>query len=184
MPPIVKISREMVIEAGYRIADESGIDSVNCRSIAVLLGCSTQPVFSRFPHMEELKRAVFEYACGQIEQYILSENDNILERSLIVLADVARNHKNIYKLVYLSDYCSENSFMEDRMKYETNRIILKEIEERYSLSEEKAIDTFERISLLNHGIDTVIATTTMDYPDEQIISMVRHSLEEAVAKKA
>ena len=46
MPPKISTTKEMIIEAGYSIADEEGIGQVNCRAIAKKLGCSTQPVFN------------------------------------------------------------------------------------------------------------------------------------------
>ena len=91
-----------MIEAGYGIADEEGIDQVNCRAIAKKLGCSTQPVFSRFPNMDELKEEVFNYACDELERSIAEWLNNIedclpVEVTVTVLADLARNHKNLYQ---------------------------------------------------------------------------------------
>ena len=34
MPPKISTSKEMIIEAGYSIADEEGIGQVHCRAIA------------------------------------------------------------------------------------------------------------------------------------------------------
>ena len=100
MPPKITTSKEMIIEAGYGIADEEGIDQVNCRAIAKKLGCSTQPVFSRFPNMDELKEEIFKYACDRLEKSISDRIENgtessILDISVTVLADLARNHKNL-----------------------------------------------------------------------------------------
>lgn len=39
----------------------------------------------------------------------------------------------------------------------------------------------ERISLLVHGIATLIATSNIQYTDEQIISIVEKTLEDIVA---
>lgn len=178
MPPKVRITREMIVESGYQIADEKGIENVNCREIAKRLGCSTQPVFSRFPSMEELKQTVFTYACDQLEKKILSEQSQILRKSLVTLADLARNHKYIFSLIYLSDFCSDSTFIEERIKFETNRQIRQEIMDNYHVSQERATDVLERVSLFVHGINTVIATSGMDYPDEKIIHMVEQFLAE------
>ncbi|MDO5126155.1 MAG: hypothetical protein Q4D54_00215 [Eubacteriales bacterium] len=69
--------------------------------------------------------------------------------------------------------------METRMGYKTNRMILEELISEYSLSKEKAMDMYERIGLLFHGITTVIATTKMDYADEVILKMIRQTIEDA-----
>jgi AcrR family transcriptional regulator len=181
MPPKITTSKEMIIEAGYTIADEEGIGQVNCRAIAKKLGCSTQPVFSRFPNMDELKVEVFDYACDKLEKSIAnrlesSKDHSLLEVSVIVLADLARDHKNLYKLIYLSDFRSEKSFLEEREKYLTNKLIIKELIDRYNIDAKRVEGIFERISLLVHGICTVIATTTMDYSNEQVIRIVNDEL--------
>lgn len=181
MPPILKISTEMVVEAALSLADKIGIEGVNCRAVAAEIGCSTQPVFSRFPNMEELKTAVFHLACNRIEEKILSEEENHLEKAVLVLSDLARNHKNLFKLVYLSDYCSKASFVETRMSYTTNQLLFQELKEAHSFTDEKASELFERIELLVHGIMTVIATTNMDYPDEKILDMVQQTINDAAS---
>jgi len=185
MPPKITTSKEMIIEAGYAIADENGIGQVNCRAIANKIGCSTQPVFSRFPNMDELKEEVFRYACEMLEKSIADslEKDNqrsLMETSVIALANLARDHKNLYRLIYLSDFRSEKSFLEEREKYETNRLIMKEIMDKYQIDSKQVEGIFERISLLTHGICTVIATTTMNYSNEQVIGIVNDALMDAV----
>ena len=184
MPPQIATSKEMIIEAGYVIADEEGIDQVNCRAIAKKLGCSTQPVFSRFPNMEKLKEEVFKYACDRLEKSISDRIENstessILEISVTVLADLARNHKNLYKLIYLSDFRSEKTFLEEREKYQTNKLILQELTDKYKINPERAEGIYERTSLLVHGVCTVIATTAMNYSNEQVLKIVNDELADA-----
>ena len=184
MPPKIITSKEMIIEAGYNIVDEEGIGQVNCREIAKRLGCSTQPVFSRFPNMDELKEEVFKYACDKLQKSIAdglesSKENSFLETSVTVLADFARDHKNLYKLIYLSDFRSEKSFLEEGEKYLTNRLIIKELIDIYNIDPERVEGIFERSSLLIHGICTVIATTTMDYSNEQVVKIVKDELMDA-----
>ena len=184
MPPKIITSKEMIIEAGYNIVDEEGIGQVNCREIAKRLGCSTQPVFSRFPNMDELKEEVFKYACDRLEKSISDRIENstessILDISVTVLADLARNHKNLYKLIYLSDYRSEKSFLEEQEKYMTNRLIQNELIDRYNIDSERVEGVFERSSLLVHGICTVIATTAINYSNEQVLKIVNDELADA-----
>lgn len=188
MPPKVKISKEMIIEAGYTIAENEGIDQVNCRAIAAHLGCSTQPVFSRFPNMEELKLDVFNYSAEKLEADIArglenNQDQSIIAVSVLTLARLAREQKNLYKLIYLSDFRSEKSFLEEREKYQTNKLILQELMEKYSIDSDRIEGVLERLSLLVHGICTVIATTTMEYSDEQVMRIVNEALMDAVYRE-
>ena len=185
MPPKIRTSKEMIVEAGYKIADKNGIDQVNCRAIAAELGCSTQPVFSRFPNMDELKEEVFHYACDKLEQSIFDQyegekTDSIIETSVVVLTEMARKHRNLFKLIYLSDFRSENTFVEEREKYRTNKCIIQEFIDKYGLDYDRAENIFERISLLTHGICTVIATTNMNYTNEQVLGIVMDTVNDSI----
>ena len=181
MAPKLKVSKEMIICAGYEIADREGIENVNCRALATKIGCSTQPVFSRFPNMDELKEEVFIYACNRLEQSIFekSESDknlSYIEAAVIVLAEIAREHSNLYKLIYLSDFRNERTFLETREKYPTNKRILQELINNHKLDNARAEIVFERLSLLCHGVCTVMATTTLNYTDEQVLKIINETL--------
>ena len=122
----------------------------------------------------ELKEEVFNYACDKLEQSIAdrlknSEGCSLIEVAVTVLADMARDHKNLYKLIYLSDFRSEKTFLEEREKYQTNKLIIRELIDKYKIDPKRVEGIFERVSLLVHGICTVIATTTMNYSNEKVI---------------
>ena len=51
--------------------------------------------------------------------------------------------------------------------------------DKYSFDPKRVEGIFERVSLLVHGICTVIATTTMDYSNEQVIRIVNDELTDA-----
>ena len=56
MPPKAKITREMIIDAGFEVAREFGIEAVNARTVSEKLGCSTQPVMYHFKTIEDMKK--------------------------------------------------------------------------------------------------------------------------------
>ena len=62
MPPKVKTTKEMIINAAFEITRKIGIDAVNAKSVANYLKCSTQPVMYNFATIEELKLIVFDKA--------------------------------------------------------------------------------------------------------------------------
>lgn len=70
MPAIKKISREEIIEAAVDVLREGGVDSINARSVAKKLGCSTQPIYLSFQNMEELKACMSERAVAMHTQHV------------------------------------------------------------------------------------------------------------------
>ena len=57
-----KITKEMILEAAYELLDQAGIGAVAIKSIAAVLGCSTQPISWQFGSMTELKKELYFYA--------------------------------------------------------------------------------------------------------------------------
>ena len=62
MPPRAKYTREEITEIALGIVAESGVESLNARSLAEAMGTSTRPIFTAFRNMEELESAVRESA--------------------------------------------------------------------------------------------------------------------------
>ena len=76
MPPKVKITREDIIKTAFLLVKEKGEQGINARAIATALDCSTQPLFSNFATMDELREAVtsaaYEHYLGFIKNEVTS----------------------------------------------------------------------------------------------------------------
>ena len=59
MPPKARITKEMILDTVLDLTRKQGFESVNARSIAAQLRCSTQPIFTCYANMEEMKRGIF-----------------------------------------------------------------------------------------------------------------------------
>ena len=71
MPPKAKISKEMILNTVLKITRESGFETVNARSIANKLQCSTRPIFTCYENMEELKKEFLTFAYEYYKQYVI-----------------------------------------------------------------------------------------------------------------
>jgi AcrR family transcriptional regulator len=182
MPPKQRITKEMIMEASLSLVREGGIESVNSRAVAAKIGCSTQPVFSQYPTMEDLRQAIHDYGCEEFEQTILAEKDSIdfLKKSCIALIQLARNDKNVFSLIFLSTYCAGSEFQLSRMNYKTNQLLLSSLIKNYSLTNEEALNILERLSLLVHGIASIIATTNAVYSDTQAWFIINQTFNDMI----
>ena len=57
MPPKMRITKDHIIRTAVELVRENGADALNARAIAASLDCSTQPVFSNFATMDDLRKA-------------------------------------------------------------------------------------------------------------------------------
>ena len=70
MPPKQRITRDMILDQSFAMFEREGMDAVNARSIAKALNCSTQPIFSYFSGMEDLKKALDQRAWDSFEESV------------------------------------------------------------------------------------------------------------------
>ena len=66
----------MIIDATFEIIRNTGVETVNARTISKKLNCSTQPVMYHFKTIDELKRAVYEKSDEYHSAYIMDIHSN------------------------------------------------------------------------------------------------------------
>ena len=158
MPPKVKITKEDIIDTAVDIVRNSGAEAINARNIAAVLNCSTQPVFSNFSTMEELRLAVVEKADMLCQEYITEEIERgefpEYKASGMAYIRFAKEEKELFKLLYMRDRSNETAPKESKLNDEMNDIVCKNT----GLSEDEAkLFHFEMWAFV-HGIAVMLAT--------------------------
>ena len=164
MPPKVKITKEDLINAAVALVRESGEEAINARTVAAALQCSTQPIFSNFATMEELRSAVIKAAFGLylgfIEEEVKGGKYPRYKAFGMAYIRFAQEEKALYRLL----------FMRDRTGEEITPTV--DFEESARMIQEANGVTAERARLMHlelwscvHGIGTMLATSflTLDW---------------------
>ena len=60
MPPKIRISKNFIEENALGFVRQYGVEALNARTLANYLRCSTQPIFSNYSSMDELKQVVLK----------------------------------------------------------------------------------------------------------------------------
>ena len=107
MPPKVKITKEDIINAGIEIIRKEGEVSINARSIASHLNCSTQPIFSNFSSMEELQNEIIMCAHKIYLSFLESEakSGKYPQYKAFGMAYIrfAKEETNLFKMLFMCD---------------------------------------------------------------------------------
>lgn len=107
MPAVKKVSREEIVEAALEVVRDGGFSTVNARSVAKKLGCSTQPIYFSFRNMDELKAALIERAAQMHEQRVRDSlrahegNDNRYSSYGMGFVQFAAEEKQLFRWLYL-----------------------------------------------------------------------------------
>lgn len=168
--PKAKITREMVINAAFETARETGAENVNARSVAARLGCSTQPVMYHFARIEELKRAVYEKADRYHTEYLM----NVGEPEVVMLG-IGLNYirfaicePNLFRFLFQSGYAVGNSLIE-MVDSEELKPILDMMSGTMKMPFEQTKEVFVTIAMFAHGYASIIANNSLEY-DEQLVA--------------
>lgn len=165
MPPKIKITREMIITAGFEQVRESGIESVNARTIAKRLQCSTQPVLYSFRTIEEIKRAVYEKADAFHTEYLMNiRDDDVMLGIGLNYIRFAKNEPNLFRFLFQSGYAKGHSFLE-MIDAEDTKPILDAMSRAMSSTEEKTKEIFLTLAMFAHGYASIIANNSLEFDE-------------------
>ena len=111
MPPRIKITKDEIINTAVGIVRMSGAQAINARNIASLLNCSTQPIFSNFAPMDELRLAVVQKADMLCQGYMQLEVESgkfpPYKANGMAYIRFAKEERELFKLLYMRDRSNE-----------------------------------------------------------------------------
>lgn len=107
MPAEKRVTREAILDAAVDVLRDGGFSSINARSVAKKLGCSTQPIYLSFESMDELKAALTERAIVQHTERVRESlrahagNDSRYSSYGMGFVQFAAQEKQLFRWLYL-----------------------------------------------------------------------------------
>ncbi|MCM1364615.1 MAG: WHG domain-containing protein [Faecalibacterium sp.] len=170
MPPKIKVTKQDIVKAAMDVIRESGEQNLNARAVAAKLKCSTQPVFSNYDSMEQLKSDVISETYVLFERYtqreIASGKYPIYKASGIAYIRFAGEEKELFKLLFMCERSRQNQGADETWN---NTIGL--VQQTTGLDKERAERFHLDMWVVVHGIATMVATSYLDW-DFDLISQV------------
>ncbi|MBR3779107.1 MAG: TetR/AcrR family transcriptional regulator [Clostridia bacterium] len=172
MPPKVKTTKEVIVKTALDIVRRQGTAALNARTVASALGCSTQPIFSNFTTMDELRLAVAQQADALYQEYVRRETDSgeypPYKAGGMAYIRFAKEEKELFKLLYMCDRSGEeipteaHSFtqMTDILRHNTG------------LNDDTANLFHLEMWAYVHGIATMFATGFLDLDWDLVSKML------------
>lgn len=171
MPPKIKITKKDIISTALRLIRENGVDALNARNVADALGCSTQPVFSNFTGMDELRAAVTEAAYNEYLSYLKreAESGEYPEYKSHGMAYIrfAKEEKELFRLLFMIDRTGEDTSPSSDFENSVQLIM-----KNTGLTHERASLMHLEIWSCVHGIGVMLATSFLSLERELISDML------------
>lgn len=168
MPPKQRITREMILEKSFVMFCEEGMGAVNARSVAKALECSTQPIFSYYAGMEDLKKTLEERAKDAFVEAIsrVDTQGCLLMNTSLSYVGFAVDQPKLFAHLFLRpkmglDYPQPATY--DRIE----DIVVDEMN-RHGIDAEKARQICLDFSIHAHGIAALHAVGSHEYNHEMV----------------
>ena len=180
MPPKAKITKEMILNTVLELTKETGFETVNARSIAGKLQCSTRPIFTCYENMEELKNEFLAFAYDYYEQYVsnYSKPENISPYLILPLSyiEFAEKEPYLFKLLFINDMDLNMTEAKDFYKEAGNEKKAQLFSETVGIDIEKAKVIFLDLFLYTHDIAVLTATRKLALDRENAEKMLMNIL--------
>ena len=172
MPPKVKITKEDIINTALELVRANGEQSVNARNIASALNCSTQPVFSNFATMDDLRLALLEKINSLCREFMKNEEEKgefpSYKANGMAYIRFAKEEKELFKLLYMRDRRGEDVPESTHVDEEMERVV----RNNTGLDEETATLFHLEMWAFVHGIASMFATGFLDLDMDLVSRML------------
>ncbi len=153
------ITGESIINEGFRIIKQEGLDCLNARHLAEEMGITTTPIFTNFGSMENLQTAIRTKAKKECETYLLQALDYpmVFKEFGMRFLSLAIDNPNVFKFVFLKPFLLDD--MKEEQKEDFHSVfkpIIDAIRNPYNLNE-------DGISELIHILVTFTLGLAMTY---------------------
>ena len=165
MPPKARKTKEMILNTALDLTRQSGFETVNARSVAGRLQCSTRPIFTCYENMEELKREFLAFAYEFYQQYVADFRKSVKVSPCLVLPlsyiGFAREETQLFKLLFISDMNLKMANARDFYEEIDNEKRAEEFAGLIGVDTERAKVVFLDLFLYAHGMAVLTATNKM-----------------------
>ena len=187
------ISKEVILEAALTMLIRDGYATINIKTLAAEIGCSTQPIVWHFENMEGLRGALAgyagEYAMKQAagKQTAGKKPANAVtqfEQMGKAYIHMAIKEPNLFKYLYLGERPLGKPFgLKGIAGQKEGREMLVGIARETGLTEVQAARCIQNTIFYSHGIATMVATGVFYAPEKKLLEMIHDASESFVRKE-
>lgn len=175
----VQISKDIILQAALHMLIRDGYSSINIKTLAKEIGCSTQPIVWHFDNMEGLRTALAEYAVTYAESKMKLTAENAVEafeHTGRAYVEMAVNEPNLFRFLYLGEnsVIGVNSFGAI-ISSGNHTEQIKGIAAYLGIPQEKVGRYLQNTIIYAHGVATLVATKVITATEEEMMAMINRA---------
>lgn len=176
MPSSPKIPKKKILETALILLIRDGYASINIKTLAKELGCSTQPVSWHFGNMEGFRKELADFALSYTNKKMKPHSDNAFEAFTEIgnaYVNIAFNEPNLFRFLFMdgnSSYCGGG--IENICELSENQALIKNISELFGISINNAAEYVGNLIIYSHGILTLVVSGVIKSNKGQVLQMI------------
>ena len=181
MPPKARITADMIAEAGLAVVRCAGEAALNIRSVAMQLGCSTQPVMYHYSTAGALRAAVYAKADAFHSAYLMQEEPGnpLLGIGLRYIRFAAREGC-LFRFLFQSGGMKDTPLALLTASPDSAPFV-QAVADETGLNAEQAEAVFTQLFMTVHGCASLLANNAMQYDEAYCGTLLTRCLNGAVA---
>ena len=181
----VTITKELILDTALAMLIRDGYSSVNVKTLAKEIGCSTQPIVWHFENMEGLRMALSEYARDYAAKKAVTDKKDKIEgfeylgRSYVRMAI---KEPNLFRFLYLGESPMGKPYdLKAIARDKKNKPMISAISIQTGLNEEQVIRFIRNTVIYSHGIATMVATGVFKGSEKEMMAMINDAADSFIA---
>lgn len=173
MPPKVRITKEMVTDASVEIIRRNGHESLNARTIAEALNCSTQPVLYNYRTVDEIREAAYAVADAYHTAFIMPKETDGNPMLALGLNYVRFGYeeKNLFRFLFQTNQFGGMDIAA-LMGDPALSGIMDVMAAGLGCGADEAREMFLTFFCVAHGLASLMANNSMEYDEAQARKML------------
>lgn len=160
MPPVKKIVKEDILSAAANVIHKKGESALTVRNIAKEIGCSTQPLYTEFKNLEQLRMELSDYIRQKYLHFRCSNYKEYAQKFL----KFAKEEKELFRFLYLRKRDPGETLLDDANYDTTVELLSRNLEMPLELAKEM----HRQMQYRCYGLGVMLATNYRDMSEEEI----------------
>lgn len=177
MPSSPKVQKEAILKTAFDMVKRDGYASINIKTVAKELGCSTQPISRQFGNMDGFRRELLGYCVGQLKTFFSIKGElasDIVSGIGKGYISLAFDSPNLYRYLYMSAHDGEQmSELVRSLRSEKYDEVIEMLKKEQNMPEAYAKEYLNNLNYYVHGIASYIVVGHIRETKQEIMDRVQ-----------
>lgn len=177
MARIEKYDKDYLLKKGVEFVRLYGLNSLNARSLAHFMSCSTQPLFRNYSSISEYKKDLKKEMKKNYNSFInkLIDPEDYLLTISYAYALYAKEEPNLFYALFVSELTGSRT-VDEVINSSWNRATIESMPQKYHITLKQAEELYRDTRFYTHGIATQLCAKSIILSNNEIKNLIASTI--------